>query len=690
MSFLLSMLSIMMSVTTEIRWKNDTLFLALHDNVDDYRFLPEASLWINGSFVHDPLMYYERNGVEWTFISTVNTAVVRSYTIKYKVYFPTYNVSQTKSILFVVEDRIPPTITKTPDFRLPLGSKMPDLKDGLVYLDNYNKASELIVTVQSSQVILTRVGIYQIRYQVTDQSGNRTESLGSLEIYDHLPPEITVKKALIISFGDLFKVTDYFTIKDNYDTILTIVLDDQHVNYQALGSYPISITAKDQSGLETKVTEELTIIDTKPPTLIMRTIPKVIPIYQTVHRETLLAFVLSVKDDVDQMSESDIEIITDIESDTLGTYAVYYMVSDRSGNKTSIKLNVSVQDLEPPVIWSSAPLMFDVFSIEPHLLSWISVSDNHAHPSSIIIKMTGTFKMNVVGSYPVTFTATDPSGNTATLRTYVEIKDRIPPVILQSSDIIITEFARKILNHFFTFTDQYTPYAGLSIWIEDEQVDYETIGVYSIRACAKDTSGNVSCLDTDLIIADILEPELVLKAQMIYAEVNQAPLDLREWIQSVSDQYDVLDPSMVEISSLINYQKPGRYPVIFSIKDSSYNHQVQTLVVIVDDNTPPIIKATPITIIQYDAFDLFQGVEAYDDFGVVTIIASPETIDTSKAGTYVIVYTAIDSRGNYTTLERLLTIEPVEKKYDINAFIPMIIMILLGSASLYVMYKKMS
>jgi hypothetical protein len=48
MSFLLSLVAMMTVMNTEIRWKNDVLYMSLNDNVDDYRFLPEASLWING------------------------------------------------------------------------------------------------------------------------------------------------------------------------------------------------------------------------------------------------------------------------------------------------------------------------------------------------------------------------------------------------------------------------------------------------------------------------------------------------------------------------------------------------------------------------------------------------------------------------------------------------------------------
>lgn len=690
MSFLLSMVTMVTFLSTEIRWKQDVLHVPLHENIDNYRFLPEASLWIHGIRVHDALMYYERNGVEWTFISTVNTAVVRSYMIKYKVHFPTYNISQIKTIIFHVEDRIPPVIVKVPHFRLPLGSKMPDLIDGLVFIDNYDPIDKLSISIQSSEVILSRIGIYPIRYQITDVSKNMTEAYGSFEVYDHLPPEITLKKPIIISFGERVNYADYFLIKDNYDAVLKIHFDDSQVNYKKLGSYPVSISATDQSGLSMVVFEELTIIDTKSPAIILKSIPKIIPVHHVFDREALLGFVLSVNDDVDTLGIDDIEVIHDIEFDTLGTYAVYYTVSDRSLNRTSLKLTISVKDISPPEIWFKEPFVFDVFQIEPHLLSLIDVKDNHADVSHITVKVSGSFKMHIVGVYPITITATDPSGNTNTIRTHVEIKDRVPPVIIQNHDIIITDFKPKSLVHYFTFSDQYTPSSELSIWIEDDQVDYQTKGEYALRACAKDSSHNIFCLDSHLMVVDIEEPTITLKTSIVYLHINQEPVDLISLIEAISDNHDILDFELVKIESSIDYQKPGRYTVTYTIQDGSFNHQSAVLIVIVDDYTPPFVSLLPIEMSQYQHFDPFEDIDAYDHEGPVTIYVSPANIDTSIAGTYILVYTIQDDRGNFTTAERLITIKPQKQTFTLDSFTPLIIFSVLGFMSLYYIYRKMS
>ncbi|MBU1142317.1 MAG: hypothetical protein KKH92_01590, partial [Firmicutes bacterium] len=98
MSFLLSLVSLLNILTVRIDWINDFLTIELNENIDSYTYLPEAKLYIDDVLVIDPRMFYERNGVEWTFISTVNTKVVKAYYIKYRVNYPTYNISQVRTI----------------------------------------------------------------------------------------------------------------------------------------------------------------------------------------------------------------------------------------------------------------------------------------------------------------------------------------------------------------------------------------------------------------------------------------------------------------------------------------------------------------------------------------------------------------------------------------------------------------
>lgn len=690
MSFLLSLTAIMASLQYDIRWKNDVLNIPLHDPIDHYRFLPEATLFISGMKVTDPLMYYERNGVEWTFISTVNTSVVRTYTIKYKVHFPTYSLTSTHAIQFVIVDLIPPTIMQVPSFRIPIGSKMPDLKEGLIIRDNYDPIEKLQVTIYAQEVLLTRIGKYPVRYQIKDVSGNLCEGIGHVEIYDPIPPEIIMKKSLTIGYGETFRISDFMTIRDNVDLLPDILLDDSEVDYGKIGSYPVLITVTDQSGNQTRLIETLTIIDMKPPVIVFKTMPKVIAVHTHPDRKTLLDFIFAIRDDVDPLTMDDIEILHDIQWEIVGTYAVYYTLSDQSGNTVTTKLNVVVSDLEAPRIWLTEPLVFDVFSPEPNLLSRIDVFDNYASKSSIQVKMTGSFKMQVTGLYPVTFTATDPSGNITQLFTHVEILDRIPPQVVSVNDIVITDFTRKNLLHFFHVTDQYDTQAQMTVWVDDFSVDYETIGEYWVLACAKDRALNQTCLEVPIIVADIIEPVLVLSTQVKMIGMHQDPPDLASFILKASDNYDHVDHADVLISGFYDMSVPGRYPITYTLTDTSKNTSMRTLMIIIDDRRPPSLNMDALDIVQYGIFDPLIGVECTDAEGPVTLKFFPEFIDTSKPGSVVIVYVATDARGNYVQMERKITITPAEKKHDLMAFLPMMILTGLGALSVYAIVRKMS
>ena len=158
MSFLLSLFGFFQVLTMQVQWTFDWLDIPLFGNLSDYVELPTATLFINGNIVYDPEMYYVRNGVERTFISTVNTKVVKSYHIKYRVHFPSYYQSYTHTIVFNIYDDIPPEFLALPNRSIPIGAKLPNLFEGVIVSDNYDKISELIVTAESHQVVLSKIG----------------------------------------------------------------------------------------------------------------------------------------------------------------------------------------------------------------------------------------------------------------------------------------------------------------------------------------------------------------------------------------------------------------------------------------------------------------------------------------------------------------------------------------------------
>ncbi len=82
MSFLLSLMVIASMPFYEIVWENDFIEIELHEAVEAYKYLPSATLTIDGEAVHDPEMFYEV-GVDRTFFSVVHSNTVKTHTVKY-------------------------------------------------------------------------------------------------------------------------------------------------------------------------------------------------------------------------------------------------------------------------------------------------------------------------------------------------------------------------------------------------------------------------------------------------------------------------------------------------------------------------------------------------------------------------------------------------------------------------------
>jgi len=688
MSFLLSILSIFNLLSVRIDWINDFLTIPLHDNIDNYTYLPEASLYIDDVKIIDPRMFYERNGVEWTFITTVNSGVVKAYYIKYRVNYPTYNISQVKTITFNIVDLIPPEFIQVPTFNIPLGQKMPDLLEGLIYKDNYDHASNIKVQVNSSKVILNRVGTYEINYQISDLSNNTVTRVSHLSVYDHLPPMITIKKEFILSYGSTFGWSNYLTITDNYDTVLDIKINDQYVDYSRLGSYPIVITATDQSGLSSQVEQMLTIIDIEKPKITMKSQAPMIPVYSSESDALLKSFILSVSDNYDLLTINDVSVTHDIEWDLLGEYTIYYTLVDQSKNILETKIKVKVKDINKPTIWFTAPLLFEVFEETPFINQFIEYEDNYDIKSKLTLKITTSFKMNVTGKYPITVEVSDTSGNKEILQSYIEIIDSTPPELIQINDIIITDFSRKNLNLYFSLSDNYDTSSKISIHINDMLVNYENTGSYPIVVTATDQSLNYTILNTEILIIDIIEPELELKQYAVLLQIYSEPLDLKSFIKNASDNYDDLKADDVVIDYDIQYDRIGLYTVTYYLSDSSLNRIKKELFVTIDDRVSPIITSTPLSLYVNQIFNPLEGIYIEENMGNYELFIFPEVIDTTLPGKKKITYVAVDQRGNYTTYIREIVILDDSNKIEFISYLPVVIVTLLGIASIYYIYKK--
>lgn len=175
MSFFLSFISMMTIFQVSVEWVFDFIEIPVYEALEDYRYLPEAKIYIDGFLVVGAEVSYTRNGVERTFISTVNTSIVRNYTIYYRATFPDYNITSTQPIIFSVVDKIPPTIHDVPEKTMMVGGSFPAFEEGITYSDNYDDSTDLMLSFQISHITKHIVGVYHYGVIVIDRSGNQTK-----------------------------------------------------------------------------------------------------------------------------------------------------------------------------------------------------------------------------------------------------------------------------------------------------------------------------------------------------------------------------------------------------------------------------------------------------------------------------------------------------------------------------------
>lgn len=675
MTFFIHFFTILSSIT--ITWFQTHIDVPVGGELDDYLHQPYAVLEVDGVMIDTPV-YYQTNGVNYTFQSTINTHIVRDYTLYFEAYFEDYDMRSKQAITISIYDDIPPNVTAVPQFVMHVGDDPPDFMIGFMYEDNYDETKDITVKVIDDYVSYDVCGIYDIIYQLTDTSFQTNEITTTIEIIDVIPPVIEQTKSIEIERYDFRSLSSFFKVTDNYDVGIPLYIDDNAVDYGVVGIYPLYVVAADQFHNETTLTTTVHIIDTTPPTIRLVSNPPPITVGDIQALSHLYDYILSIDDQGDVLNIEEASIIHDIQIDVIGLYEIDVSIKDQYGNEASKSLQVSVVDDIVPLITLIKPLEVDVFSNPIFLTDYFMITDNYDDLNQLDIDIDEDINYDVIGTYPFTLTVEDQSKNITIYQDYIAIIDDIAPSIEQLQAIMITDFVHHPLYSYFSVSDNYDEDDVISLSYDETNVDYETIGIYPLIVYASDQSLNITTLETEVIIMDITNPTLELIDDQITISVNEKSIDFNALILTVGDNYSELNKDDVIINNDVNLSKTGVYWVTYDLFDDAQNRTTKALTCIVDDFTPPVLSCEPITIAQYDIYHLFTGISAYDDESSCNIYAFPQSIDTSQPGNKYVTYVAQDERGNYTSATQKITVLPVGKSYEITDFIPVIVILFSG------------
>lgn len=191
-----------------------------------------------------------------------------------------------------------------------------------------------------------------------------------------------------------------------------------------------------------------------------------------------------------------------------------------------------------------------------------------------------------------------------------------------------------------------------------EQMDLSnvnTVGQHTITV----TSGNTRA-DCVITVQDTTAPEL--KLQNVRIQPGET-VEAKDFVVSVSDLSG--DPEISVVGQLPDCSKNGTHTVTVEAKDLHGNATSREATLWVSDNrNPPEIKGAEEAMVveKHTSPDFLAGVYAEDDIdGEIIADVDTSALDMTKAGTYYITYTAMDSSGNTGTYKRKVTVEPDEE-----------------------------
>ncbi len=261
-----------------------------------------------------------------------------------------------------------------------------------------------------------------------------------------------------------------------------------------------------------------------------------------------------------------------------GTYKVTYYVTDAAGNMAdSVVRTVIVKDTQKPVITITGanPLYVEVLSTFNAPVA--TVTDNYC--TGLTYNVTGSVNANVLGTYTLTYTATDCSGNDAVpaVLTVIVRDTKAPTLLFILGDTIVIDVKTLTVvpEPGFVLADNYYNVNVLTVNVNNSNVKLDVVGNYAVRYYVSDPSGNMDSSHLRVYkIVDRTAPVINL--------IGLTYLDWKRWTPYVDPGSLVTDNYYTNLlvtpdASMVNIYLDGVYPVKFNITDPSGNKAAEVI-----------------------------------------------------------------------------------------------------------------
>src|SRR6185295_10255410 len=267
---------------------------------------------------------------------------------------------------------------------------------------------------------------------VTDEAGLTASCTFTVTVVDTTAPvltcpadqtfEATSSAGAVVTFAQATAV--------DLGSIPTIAYTPTQGSQFPLGTTPVTATATDGSGNSAICAFQVTVRDTTPPTI---TVPGTQTFDATDATGAIVNFAPATATDL-------VSAPTVVHTPASGSFfpigpnAVNVTATDAAGNSATGSFTVIVRDITPPVVTCPANQTFEATSASGATVTFTpaTATDNYQTPTVAHSPAQGS--QFALGNTPVTATATDTFGNTASCTFQVTVRDTTAPVITPPAD----------------------------------------------------------------------------------------------------------------------------------------------------------------------------------------------------------------------------------------------------------------
>jgi Cu/Ag efflux protein CusF len=337
-----------------------------------------------------------------------------------------------------------------------------------------------------------------------------------------------------------------------------------------------------------------------------------------------------------------------VNTDVVGSYTITYTATDLDNNTATATRVVNVVDTTAPVVTVTGDNPATVELGASYTDAGATASD--ASNSATVIT-SGSVDTDKVGTYTLTYTATDASGNSNTATRTVNVVDTTAPVVTVTGDNPATvELGATYTDAGATATDL----SGTVTVVTTGTVDTDTVGAYTLTYTSTDASGNAGTATRTVNVVDTTAPVVTVTGD------NPATVEFggtyTDAGATATDNSG--DTITVTTSGNVNVNVIGAYEITYSASDSDGNTSVATRTVNVVDTTAPVVTVTgdnPATV-EVGSTYTDAGATATDAVDGTTTVVTTGTVDTDTIGSYTLTYTSTDAAGNAGTATRTVNV----------------------------------